>query len=72
MITVPLTYSEEKLLRETKRLIRDNNFTFDEKIIITITEDNKEAWMNILLFAERANEIVTEQWRKGDKSIVNF
>lgn len=80
MITTPLTYKEEKLLRQTIKdiknlssLVYDSNPDFRNSVIsITIDKDNYEMWLNILSMAERANEIVTSQWRRGGDSVVNF
>lgn len=81
MITQPLTSNEEETLRQFKKLVQNLNPKFDriefydannEILMIIENQAQKDTWLNILKMAERANEIVTEQWNRSAKSIVRF
>lgn len=67
MITQPLTSNEEEILRQNIKAI-ENGY----KCKIRIDETNQEVWLNIFKMAERANELVTKQWRKSPKSNITF
>jgi len=69
MIT-PLTTSQTISLERLKgNLAKLGDY---ESWTVIINNENKEEWLSIITLALRANELVTEQWRKGPKSVVEL